>query len=162
LIVEAQALEAVPAPNTPRSVRQGAGLPPGIPGTVQEPLQSQEGISIGDVLDAPERFAGRTVVLTGEVGREYGPFAFTLEEEGFISDDAILVVSGRPLPGWQRNELPLIPEDRTRIRGVVYQFNLQQFERGLGVDLDNALAEWNGRPVVLLTAIDLQPDRQQR
>lgn len=40
--------------------------------------------------------------------------------------------------------------------GPFRQFDLAAFERGLGADLEDSLfAEWNGRPAILATSIQM-------
>jgi hypothetical protein len=111
--------------------------------------------TVDAILDEPERFVGQVVTVYGELNREYGLRAFTIEDGDLLFDDALLVVTPVPvraLPAWR---LPAVDERDVRVTGTVRRLDVPGLERTLGIDLDDELfAGWDGRPVVVATAID--------
>lgn len=165
------AATATPA-DRPRAAREGDRARPGAtqatprPGTpvpggrsATATATAADAVTVDDLAHDPDAFVGKTVTVTGEVGEVLGRrshTAFTLEDEDFIADESVLVIGSRPTG--REGELPLIEDDRVRVTGTVRRFDRAALERELGLTLSPDLyASWRGRPVIVLSAIDLTP-----
>ncbi len=64
-------------------------------------------------------------------------------------EDGVLVLAAPPAGA------VLDEDDRVLVTGLVRPFSLAEFERGLGVDLeDETFAAWEGKPVVVALALE--------
>jgi hypothetical protein len=96
---------------------------------------SASAASIADLARDPALWAGRTVVLEGEVRRSEGPRLFVLGEDGLGEDELLVVVAadttrdGAPAaPAWTE-------EAEVRVTGTVRPLSPAEIERRLAVDL---------------------------
>jgi hypothetical protein len=118
------------------------------------------GATLDDVLDNPAAFYGRSVVVSGEVDEILGPRAFTIEDDDPVGADELLIVTARERPALvpRLAQEPLADDDSVQVRGPVRRFNLAEFEREIGFDLDDALfADWDGRPAIIARSLQLLP-----
>ena len=110
--------------------------------------------TIPEITGGLDAYVGQSVLLTGEVQEVLSPNAFVLQGEArdaAAADASILVI------GAQQN-LAAIDEqllnDRVFVGGIVREFDIAAIEEEVGYDLDDALfADWDGRPVLVATAI---------
>lgn len=118
--------------------------------------------TIDMILDHPDAFVGGAVVVTAEVGAAVGQQAFTLQDDDLLYEDELLAVAARPLsavPRWP-SETASLGDREIEVRGTVRTFDLATIEADLGVDLEDGLfTSWAGRPVLVATTIDLEPQR---
>ena len=109
----------------------------------------------------PQRFIGRIVTVSGEVGRVFGPRWFTIGGTDF--DGAEVLVLGRStLPGILSNlaDSGKVMNDIVQITGVVRTFEEDALEAevGGGLDLDGDLFDaFDEHPVIVMTDLDLTP-----
>lgn len=119
--------------------------------------QSESAVS--EVLERPEDFYGRTIVLTGEVEEVIGPRAFTLDSPGPLSEKLLVVSRNvlQPIGGETTQDFFFETDDRVSVKGEVRQFNLRELEQSLGVDLvDEEFAQWEGKPIILAQEIEAE------
>lgn len=111
---------------------------------------------VGVIAQYPQQFTGNSVEVTGEITDRIGYRAFTIQGQGLI-DDEVLVVSEVPLEavGGSGDNYQLFQDNKpVRISGKVDTFNLAQVEDQIGFDLnDEDFAEWNGKPVIITNSI---------
>ncbi|MDQ4044379.1 MAG: hypothetical protein M3173_02885, partial [Chloroflexota bacterium] len=102
------------------------------------------GVTVNDILDAPDDHVGMTVTVSGEIeGESVGPQVFT------ISDWYLLIVSAEPHP-------EVFREATAYVTGEVGVFDLDRVEEQLGIDLDDeALREYEGEPFILAEAVQV-------
>ncbi len=107
----------------------------------------EAGVTISDITDNPEEYYDSTVTVSGEVGELIGPRAFTIgTEDDLGGGEGVLVVSGDPA-------LNLVEGMPVQVIGVFWEFDLEIFEEELGVELDEAFADWDGRPAILAAEV---------
>jgi hypothetical protein len=95
------------------------------------------GVTIQEIRRDPERYLGQSVLVSGEVERVFGPYAF------WVRDVGVLVISPTPRPG-------LFDESSAYVRGEARRFDRAALEAELGIDLDDGrLAEFAGQPVIV-------------
>lgn len=104
----------------------------------------ERGVTVTDVLDHPERYLGQTIIVSAEVEEQFlTPHTFTLGDRGFLA------VSAEPHP-------ELFVEATAFISGEVRRFALEDLERELGIDLDEAtLRQYEGKPVIVVEAVEM-------
>ncbi len=118
------------------------------------------GATISEIVQAPNTYVGQTVTVSGAVNDVIDRRAFTIGGDEFYGDAQLLVVSANTIPSPQgrTTEEALLSRDVVQVHGPVRLFNMAEFERDLGIDLDdNVFAEWAGRPAVVAQSIDLTP-----
>ena len=109
----------------------------------------------------PQRFIGRVVTVSGEVGQVFGPRWFTIGGTDF--DGAEVLVLGRStLPGILSNlaDSGKVMNDIVQITGVVRTFEEDALETeiGGGLDLDGDVFDaFDEHPVIVMTDLDLTP-----
>lgn len=102
-----------------------------------------------DLLKSPAEYIGKTVSISGEVDRIFGPRSFTVGGEEFgqslliVSEDSIAPVGGRTA------EIPAAENDIVQVTGVVRRFDSTAFRKKYDVQLpSDAVSEFQGHPVV--------------
>ena len=114
--------------------------------------------SIDEIADDPAAYSGRLVAVRGEVEEILGQRAFTLVDEDPLDDDNLLVVTARTLQALdpQLAQAPLADDDVVEVRGPIRRFNIAEFERDIGADLDDdRFDDWEGRPAVIARSLDI-------
>ena len=108
-----------------------------------------EKVKIDDLEDHPERFAGKTINVDGEVDKLLGPRAFELEEPDGKSDGEVLVIVSPGLVAMLRDE------DKVTVSGVVKAFTKAELEReATWLDLSDIPADKiAGKPILVATRI---------
>lgn len=118
------------------------------------------GATISEIVQAPNTYAGKTVTVSGAVNDVIGPRAFTIGGDEFYGDAQLLVVSAKavPTPAGRTAQQALLARDVIQVTGPVRLFNLADFEKEIGFDLDdNAFRDWAGKPAVIARSVDLTP-----
>ncbi len=112
-----------------------------------------------DIANNPRDFVGQTVTVSGEVQAVVGPRAFTLGDEGFLfgeGREGLLIVGAQrraPTAGRPFDEI-FRQGELVRVTGAVRRYNLAEFEREFGFDLeDSRFAGWEGRPAIIARRI---------
>jgi hypothetical protein len=151
-----------PAAQATRAARGDAAGTAGDSAAATTGTTATVAVAVDDLARDPDRFVGKTVTVTGEVGEVLGRrahTAFTLEDEDFLFDESVLVIGDRPeASAAGQGGLPLIEESQVRVTGTVRYFDRTALERDLGLTLSPELyAPWSGRPVIVFSAIDLTP-----
>lgn len=101
------------------------------------------GTDISDIVENTEAYVGETVTVSGEVERVINPHAF------LFGDAMVLAISAE-----ERDDI--FVEPTAYIRGTVQVFDQVEIEEQLGLDLDDEqFAEFDGKPVVIVEALDL-------
>lgn len=111
------------------------------------------GATISLIAERPRTYFGKTVTVSGEVDRVYGPHAFLFEGDQFVGGADLLVVTRQPLPAvpGRPADAPLRAGDIVQVTGLVRPLDAAALQRELGVDLPTnlLLAELADRPVVV-------------
>ncbi|MGV2829923.1 hypothetical protein [Myxosarcina sp. GI1(2024)] len=125
---------------------------------VPSSLQAQEtdgSTTIEDIEENPTDALGERVTVRGQVEEEVEPgTTFTLDAEGFLEGEEVLVVnlSGEMLPEMPDEELEL------QVTGEVGSFVYADVNSLYDLDLDPDLyVDYEGRPVIFADAITLSP-----
>ncbi len=104
-------------------------------------------VTIGNLADNPQEYLGQVVTVSAPVTNILSPNAFAL------GGQVLVVGSGKEAPGGSLTEGNVL-----QVTGPYRQFDLAEFERELGVDLqDELFADWGDRPALL--ARQIQPVR---
>ena len=117
--------------------------------------------TVQEISRQPERFVGRSVTVSGEVGKVLGPRWFTVGGEEF--DGAEILVLGRStVPGILSDlaDSGKVMNDIVQVTGVVRTFEEDALEReiGGGLDLDGDLFDlYDQHPVIVMSDLDLTP-----
>jgi hypothetical protein len=124
--------------------------------------QAPQVVTVNQLAANPAAFWGteQLVTVVGEVEDILGWRAFTIEDNDLLFDEELLVVSARPLLDRHGRtvESAFLGDDDIRVSGTVRAFNLAEFERELGVDLeDDLFTAWTGRPAIIAHSIYVPP-----
>lgn len=118
---------------------------------------AEEIVGVNELNENLSQYIGKTVTVRGEVEDVYGNRSFTVDEEGILGKD-LLVISDKPLPPRVTGpeETPLVLKDDTvKVTGTVRRFVATEIERELGIDLDPEIEveiEEN-RPVIIAKSV---------
>lgn len=115
---------------------------------VADPAQGEK-VDIDDVENHPERFAGRTISIDGEVDKLLGPRAFELEEPDGRDDGEIVVLLANDLVALLRDE------DKITVTGTLKSFSKADLHReAIWLDLSDIPAEkLIDKPILVATRI---------
>ncbi|MDP8922022.1 MAG: hypothetical protein M3O34_04000 [Chloroflexota bacterium] len=139
------------------------GAAPGVAGPF-------EFVTVDDIAENPAAYVGQTVRVNGEVEEIDEPVgvgyrSFALEDSDFLFDEQILVIGATPLeravgPGVAPVATPFADLDGrfVWVTGEVRPFNILEFERELGVDLDDTVYDdWEGQAAIIARSIRIAP-----
>ncbi len=148
-------------------------LPVAVPVVPPAAAMPSEWVTVDDIADTPAAYRGQIVRVNGEVeeiegvatAARTGPWAFALEDTDFLFDEQVLVVGAGPReraagPGTAPVATPFAALDGrfVWVTGEVRTFNIVEFERELGVDLDDAVYDdWEGRAAILARSVRIAP-----
>jgi hypothetical protein len=115
---------------------------------VADPAQGEK-VKIDDLEQHPERFAGRTISVDGEVDKLLGPRAFELEEPDGKDDGEVLVLLSEGLVAMLRDD------DKVTVSGTVKTFSKADLHReAIWLDLSDIPAEeLVDKPILVATRI---------
>lgn len=122
---------------------------------------AEQTVGVNELNENLEKYIGKTVTVRGEVEEVYGNRSFTVDEEGILGKD-LLVISNKPLPPRVTGpeETPLVLKDDTvKVTGTVRRFVATEIERELGLDLEPQIEveiEEN-RPVIIAKSVTPEP-----
>lgn len=117
--------------------------------------------TVNEIADNPDRYIGKTVAVTGPVGKLFGPRAFNIEEEGvFDVDDALIVLAPK--------DAPVLTEDsNVQVRGTIRRLVTADLERTYGPTYwtywgleRNFFVDYDTRPVLFADAVDVVKRQQ--
>lgn len=113
----------------------------------------QKAATVENVSEHPDRFLGKTVVLSGEIDNVYGDRAFQLEDEDdVIFEDKVLVLTKSPV---RLAGLAPRDDDEVVVTGKVRRLQVAELERDLGWDLTPDIEkDFGSKPVVVADSID--------
>ncbi|WP_036480351.1 hypothetical protein [Myxosarcina sp. GI1] len=120
-------------------------------------LQAQEtdsSTTIEDIEENPTAALGEEVTVRGQVEEVEPDMSFTINEEGFLEGDDVLVlnVSGEMLPEMPDEQLEL------QVTGELGEFVYADVNRLYGLDLDpDIYVDYENRPVIFAEALTLSP-----
>jgi hypothetical protein len=115
------------------------------------PAVTAPAASVDTIKEAPNRFYGKTVNVSGNVERVYSDRAFQLEGTGWAFDDNIMVLTKQPVSVAGG---PLVADDELIVTGTVRPFVVADIERDLGWDLQQDLeVRLSKRPVLVAESI---------
>ncbi|MCG3115450.1 MAG: hypothetical protein LLH30_07185 [Candidatus Manganitrophus sp. SA1] len=127
---------------------------------------AEEIVGVNELNENLDQYIGKTVTVRGEVEDVYGNRSFTVDEEGILGKD-LLVISDKPLPPrvGGPEETPLVLKDDTvEVTGTVRRFVATEIEREMGIDLEPQIEveiEEN-RPVIVAKSITPEPQEGQK
>lgn len=113
---------------------------------------------LSQVAQNPEEYYGRAIQVDGQIEEIIGTRAFTMESQGVLQDD-VLIISKSPLTpvGGGPDDFLYQADDRVSVAGTVRQFNKGELERELGVELvDEVFTTWEGRPVIIAETVQTE------
>jgi hypothetical protein len=115
---------------------------------VADPAQGEK-VKIDDLEKHPERYAGKTISVDGEVDKLLGPRAFELEEPDGKDDGEVLVLLTSGLVAMLRDE------DKVTVSGTVKTFSKADLHReAIWLDLSDIPAEeLVDKPILVATRI---------
>ena len=117
--------------------------------------ETDSNTTIEEVAEEEDNVVGTEVTVRGKVVEVEPNISFTLEEEGFLEGDRVLVinVSDKMLPEVASDDMGL------QVTGELGRLVLADVERDYGLDLDPELyVEYENEPVILATYMVLSPD----
>ncbi len=128
---------------------------PGTEGAPGESAGAAGGATVDDITDEATPFLGRSVTVTGEVGRIGGPQLFTIEDDDPVGDEHLLVLSARPVTEiLADSKNPLADDDEVEVTGTVRRLAITEIERELGFDLEPEYeVEFRERPILVATSV---------
>lgn len=118
------------------------------------------GATVKDIVSNPQQAAGKTVVVSGEVNRVFGPRWFSIGGEDFGGDE-LLVVGPTRIPKLLDNlaDSGKVANDLVQVTGRVRLFDVDAIEDEIGEDLPGG--DWwrpyDKKPVVVMTDLDITP-----
>ena len=122
-----------------------------------EAQEADENVTIEEVSEGEDVVVGEEVTVRGEVTEVEPGIAFTMQEEGFLSGDEVLVinVSERTLPEGV-DDLPL------QVTGEVGTLVFADVETEYGLDLDPELyADYESQTVIFADYMVLSPEIEE-
>jgi hypothetical protein len=144
------ALQVACAPRTSTEMELGE--------VVAEPVMTT---TVSDITTGPQRYVGKVVTVSGEVGRVLGPRWFTIGGQEFGGSE-ILVLGKSTMPGLVNRlaDSGMVMNDIVLVTGVVRAFEEDALEReiGGGLDLDGDVFDpYDAHPVIVMTDLDITP-----
>ncbi len=133
----------------------------GFVGPVLEPQTEAQVPTVADILEDPDIYNGKVVVLTGEVTDWVTERAFLLSQEQgvIVIDSGLLVIQREPfqLPrDAPEDDLALAENPEVTVTGTVAILNIIEMEQTLQTDLDDELYfNWVDRPVLIAQKIEI-------
>ena len=121
-----------------------------------ESAGADRGIVLSEVSQNPDAMWNREVVISADVERVFSPHAMVIgNDEAFVGDE-VLVVSASPLHelAGERLEEGLV----VGVRGVVSKADPAQLEQQVGAQLDEATSAYEGRAVLVVDRVVVDPD----
>lgn len=121
------------------------------PPAATTPAVTAPAASVDAIKEAPGRFYGKTVHVSGEIDAVYSDRAFQLEGTGWAFDDNITVLTKQPV---RVAGAPLADGDDVIVTGTVRPFVVADVERDIGWDLASDLEiRLSKRPVLVADSI---------
>lgn len=121
------------------------------PGTTGAPGASAPPAGVENIKDAPQRYYGKTVTVTGDVDKIYNDRAFELEGTGWAFNDNITVLTKTPV---RMGAAQLAKDTELIVTGTVRRFIETDVERDLGWDIGNEVTiHLKERPVLIADSI---------
>ncbi|GAB4529950.1 MAG: hypothetical protein Tsb0014_12250 [Pleurocapsa sp.] len=117
--------------------------------------ETDSNTTIEEISEEENNTIGEEVTVRGEVEEIESGVSFTLEEEGFLEGDEVLVinVSGQTLPKAPSDDLEL------QVTGELGTLVLADVEQEYGLNLDPELyVDYESKPVILATNMVLSPE----
>lgn len=110
-------------------------------------------VTAGQIIGNPAAYVGRTVTVTGEVERIWGPRAFNLDSG--LTAGELLVLGREAYPNVpERGNTGYMVKDTATVTGVVRMLVTAETEREIGWDLDPQIeTEFNARPVLIAQSV---------
>lgn len=106
-------------------------------------------VTVENIIDNPGAYAGKTVVVQGEVEETYTGGGFVISGKKWGFDEKLLVVSAGPGRAFATHT-------GVQITGTVRTFTIADIEREMSIDLDDTLlAGYAGKPVLLASTVEL-------
>lgn len=122
------------------------------------------GATLGEVLDDPAAYVGKSITISGEVSDVWTPRAFALGGPAFMDDRRLLVVSRTDLPRVVSRDVDdmISLTDIVQVTGTLHIGPLEQVEQKVAFDLPAAAeALWEpNRPVLVAQHVFVTPRRQ--
>jgi hypothetical protein len=112
--------------------------------------------TLENVIENPDRYTGKTVVLSGEVGEILGPRTFIVGGNEFIGGDELIVVSkgavNARIDDDQGGDRPLLENDIVTVRGKIERFGSPGFYDRIDTE---PFGEFDNRPAVVAESIEV-------
>lgn len=109
------------------------------------------GAGVEAIKDAPERYYGKTVHVSGKIDQAYNDRAFDLEGAGWAFNDNITVLTRSPV---RMGGSPLERNDEVVVTGTVRPFVVAEVERDIGWDIGpDVEVKLTKRPVLIASRI---------
>lgn len=118
------------------------------------------GVTIDDIVDNPQDYVGQTVTVSGEIGRVYGPNAFTLGSDAALGEGILVIIpSTANVTGLRTDGTLYYEEDVIQVTGTVREQSIAEVEQELGLDFDPQLdVDYEGtQPMIVAETGALTP-----
>ena len=118
-------------------------------------VEESEAITIDKISESPSVYENLEVSLPGIITDWVTKRSFVLSDENF-SASSILVInnSNFSIPDDTDAQIAIGEAAKVEVTGVVRKFDLNAFEREMGVDLkDDALEKYKGEMVIMATGV---------
>jgi hypothetical protein len=125
--------------------------------------------TLENVIENPGRYAGKTVVVSGEVREILGPRTFIVGGNEFIGGDELIVVSkgavNARIDDDQGSDRPLLENDIVTVRGKIERFGSPGFDDQIDSELEREfdvfpaddLRERRGQTTMIAEEVDVLP-----
>jgi len=86
-------------------------------------------VKLDDLIDGKERYYGKIVTVDGEMHRIFTDRVFTIEDDDFLRDDDVLIISDVPREqAVVALEKSIEPGKKVRVTGFVHKYDRQELE----------------------------------
>lgn len=113
--------------------------------------------TLADVAGSPDRYFGKTVTVVADVEEVFGPLAFALDEDAFLTggvDNDVLVLS--PKAGTLADIDDQWLNNKVKVTGTVGKMTVVEIEREVGWDLQPEIEAEVARAGAVIVATSIE------
>jgi LPXTG-motif cell wall-anchored protein len=132
-----------------------------------KPLRCGSDLKLDTVLNHPDDYFGKTVTVEGEMHRTFNDRVFSIEDDDFLRDDDLLIISNASKPEIVKPVKDSIGEGKdVCVTGVIQPFHRAEMESKFGpLNIESRASHYpEGSPVMIIeqmktetaTSVDLE------